>query len=330
MKKYGKILGALMVSASVMFSGCGDNADTSEVQSKTVNDHEEHNNGSTALDLEHDAKTLLFYSASTNTQLAYDVSKASLTDLNNNSDEDLLNYKLTDSQKGKLFVWLDDKGDANVSNDEEKIVMFKENYSFLQNGNATFEDFFYIGHFHEEIENGIEHHHLAAHDNKEFDLSNVPAEDLATNAKHLAMIRLNKYLANTELVENSISAKLSTLSTPTTLCYAKTVTNDLSTRHYVMGVNGQLYVYDNNFAFVDQVTISESCEKNKAGISGVSHHDEYGVVVFEAGSQKLYLVDAHDGGVYHVHTSYEANKVVGSSSVNSMVSIAPLEEHEEH
>jgi len=312
MKKHSSILSALILGTSLIFTACGSD-------SKSDN-----NTQADPLELESDGKTLLFYGASTNEQYAYNVEKATLTDLNNNNDEDLTNFAMGANDNGKFVIWIDNKGDNNASNDEEKVVMFNKDYSYSDDGNATWEDFYYLGHYHAEVENGETHHHLAAHANEEFNVT--------SGAKFAAIGRLNAFLASEASTQSSLT---NTLSGTTTLCGFKTVTNDNGTLHYAMGVNGTLYIYDDTFALEDSVSVTDSCEKNMMGISAVSHHDEDGVVVFEANSQKLYVVDSHDDDVFHVHTTYDVSKVLGSGkSAKMMTSLVPVgyepEEGHEH
>lgn len=318
MKKYSTVLSALLLSASVFMSGCSESSDSNN------------SSESAELELEQSGKVLMFYSTSSNNHIAYEVDDAHTTDLN--TDTEMTNFVMNSSDKGKFFIWVDNKGDDNASNDEEKVVMFNQDYSFAKDGNATYEDFYYLGHFHEEEENGETHNHIAAHTNEEFDLSDVPAADLATHGKHIALNRLNTYLSTQSEISTTLETKLSELTTSTTLCGMKSITNDNGTRYYAMGVNGKLYVYDDAYTFIDGVQITDSCEVNKMGISAVSHHDENGVLVFENNSQKLYLVDSHDGGIYHVHSTVDASKVVGTRSVEMMASLVPMgyEPDEDH
>jgi hypothetical protein len=328
MKKYSTILSALILGASIFFTGCGDSDSASNTNS---------------IDIESDGKTLIFYSASTNDHVAYNVDEAEIENLNSSDDSELANFNMDESDSGKLFIWIDNKGDDNASNDEEKVVMFRQDYSYTQDGNATWEDFYYLGHYHAEEEDGEMHYHLAAHTNDEFDLSNVPEADLATNAKFLALKRLNTYLAEQNTIEINMQNTLNALNTPVTLCGFKSISNDNGTRNYALGANGRLYIFNNElnsstntYGYIDETLVtSNGCEQNKLGISSVSHHDEDGVVVFLESTQKVYLVDSHDGGVYHVHTTYDLSEVIGNGkSAEMMVSLIPVgydadeEEHE--
>ena len=97
-------------------------------------DSESVNGGADPLELESDGKALLFYSASTNNHNAFEVDSQEIMDLNsptNSEGEDISNFNMATNDKGRLFVWVDNKGDANTSNDEGKVVMFKDTYSFF-------------------------------------------------------------------------------------------------------------------------------------------------------------------------------------------------------
>jgi len=329
MQKKSILLSALLLGATITFSGCGDSSS---------DDHgEEHNE----LGIEQDGKTLFFYSSSTNDHFAYGVDEEKLENLNGSDDEDLANFNMSAEDQGKFFIWVDNKGDDNASNDEEKIVMFKKDYTFQTDVNVTHEDFYYLGHYHAQEEDGETHYHLAAHTNEEFDLSNVPEADLPTNPKYKGLMRLNAFIQSQLTIQTNIENSLAILATPATLCGFKSITNDTGTRNYAMGTDGQLYVFnntlsaENTYGYVDQAVVSESCEENKMGISSVSHADENGVLVYEATSQKLYLVDSHDGGIYHVHSTFEASEIIGDASAEMMTSIIPTgyeadENHDDH
>ncbi len=333
MQKKSIIFTLLLLTLGLTFSACSE--DATDPEGTEEGEH-------MVEGLELDGKSLFFYSSATNDHLAYDVDESTLVNLNNNSEDGYFNYNMNPTDNGKFLLWLDNKGDDNLSNDEQKILMLNQAYSYANDGNATYEDFYYLGHFHTELEeDGDTHYHLAAHANEEFDLSNVPAQDLATNPKYQALKRLNVYLAEQNLIKNNIQTTLDNLQTPATLCGFESITNDLGTRNYAMGTDGQLYVFDNSlsgentYGYIDQVTLTASCEVNKVGITAVSEHDENGVVIFQASTQKLYLVDSHEGGIYHAHRTWDASEIIGSASAEMMSAIIPVgyessEEHEDH
>ncbi|MBD3808833.1 MAG: hypothetical protein IE880_09000, partial [Epsilonproteobacteria bacterium] len=109
---------ASIVAAMFVLSGCGSNGDSRGSEPELP-------------ELESEGKTLVFYSASANEQNAYTVDDGSVLNLQGTTDaegEDITNFNMQTDEKGKLFVWIDDKGDDNASNDEGKIVMFNQDY----------------------------------------------------------------------------------------------------------------------------------------------------------------------------------------------------------
>ncbi|MEA1983451.1 MAG: hypothetical protein U9N39_07895 [Campylobacterota bacterium] len=159
-------------------------------------------------------KALFFYGASSNDHYAFDTQTAALTNLNS-GDTGLEEFKIENNESGRLFVWIDNKGDDNTSNDEDKVLMFKDTYSFSDDGNATYNDFYYLGHFHGESE-------LAAHTNEEFDPTRIGA--VADDAKAKALVRLNTYLKEQDTLKNILAAR-SELDA-TSICDFYTVTHN--------------------------------------------------------------------------------------------------------
>lgn len=295
---------AAATAAMFMLSGCGGSGG-GEAQIE-------------APELESEGKTLFFYSASTNEHYAYNVDENSVTDLNGETDahgEDITNFNMSASDEGRLFIWVDDKGDTDASNDEDKVIMFRSDYDFAEDGNATWEDFYYLGHFHSETEDdNTTVYHLAAHTNEEF--------DVAEGAKYDAMLRLNAYLKAETAIESDLSALLP--ASADGLCGFSHFKNEADeTVYFAVGMNGTLYVYDAAFDFKDSVAVADACEPNGLGLSGT----EEGVLLFLSGPQKAYLVDSHEDGVYHVHSSWALSEVIGSGkSAQMMVGLQPLRE----
>lgn len=287
-------------AALFLFTGCGSSSSGTD---------------SASLELESDGKTLFFYSASTNEQYAFDVDTQQVTDLNSATDaegNDIANFNLSGSEQGRLFVWVDDKGDTNASNDEDKILMFHQDYDFATDGNATWEDFYYLGHFHEHEENGVTTNELAAHSNDEFNVT--------SGAKSNAMIRLNTYLQSQETLKTGLASLLP--ADANGICaYLHFENEEGETKSFVMGRNGTLYVYDENNVFQDSVAIASGCTATEIGIS----ETEDGVLVFDALAQKVNSVDSHEDGVYHIHTSWDVSELIGGGhSAQMMVGIEPL------
>ena len=295
---------ALTLGAILVLSGCGSDSDSESGEKDP-------------LELESDGKALVFYSSSTNDHYAFEVDSQEVMNLNsatNSEGEDISNFNMAANENGRLFVWVDNKGDANISNDEGKVVMFKDTYSFSTDGNATWEDFYYLGHFHEEEENGETHHHLAAHSSDEFNVT--------SGAKFAAMKRLNTYMAQQNIVEQNLASAIPAAANG--LCGFHTfVSEDAETFYYAMGKNGTMYIYNENMTTpaLDSVAVTDSCSANEFGMSST----EDGVLFFSSNTQKVYSVDSHEDGVYHVHSSWDLSQLLGSGkSVQMMIGLEPL------
>lgn len=282
---------ALIFGATLVLGGCGSSSDN--------------NTQADPLELESDGKTLVFYSASTNEQYAFDVDTQNTTDLTT-----ITNFNTNASQKGKLFVWIDNKGDTDSSNDESKIIMLKQDYSFATDGNATWEDFYYLGHFHEDNKN----YSLAAHNSNEFNVT--------SGAKYDAIVRLNHYLAQQYSLEQNLSNAIPAAANG--LCGFHTFKGEENeTFYYAVGKNGTVYIYDENITtYLDSVAVVQSCTPNEFGISST----EDGVLFFSADTQKVYAIDSHEDGIYHQHSSWDLSQLIGSGkSAQMMVAIQPLQ-----
>jgi len=284
-------------AALFLFTGCGSSSSGTD---------------SASLELESDGKTLFFYSASTNEQYAFDVDTQQVTDLNDATDAELINFNMDTSQHGRFFVWVDDKGDTNASNDEEKLVMFRNDYDYAIDGNASWEDFYYLGHFHEHEEDGVTSYELAAHSSDEFNVT--------SGAKYDAMVRLNTYLQAQQTLKTDLATLLPAAANG--LCsYLHFENDEGETKSFVMGTNGVMYIYDAGNTLLDSTVVASSCTADEVGISAT----EDGVLVFDAFTQKLYAVDSHEDGIYHVHTSWNVSELIGDGhSAQMMVGIEPL------
>ena len=294
---------ALILGTTLVFSGCGS-SDNNDVQADP-------------LELESDGKTLIFYSASTNEQYAFDVDSEktlNLQDATDSEGEDITNFNMSASQNGKTFLWIDNKGDEDASNDEGKILMFKQSYSYASDGNASWEDFYYLGHFHTHTENNETHYGLAAHSNDEFDVT--------SGGKYDAISRLNQFLAEQNQLENDLSALIP--SEANGLCGIHTfLSEENETFYYAMGKNGTMYIYDGemNTPLLDSVVVTDNCTPNEFGMSST----EDGVLVFSANTQKIYSVDSHEDGVYHIHSSWDLSQLIGEGkNAQMMVGLQPL------
>ncbi|HFU75439.1 MAG TPA: hypothetical protein ENK66_04260 [Arcobacter sp.] len=296
------ITGALLTSV-LLFTGCDNN----------TSDNETHEHGD-------DTRVVVFYNATENYHYGYDVAEEQLINLNETSyshdgeDVNITNFNLTASEIGKPFIWLDNKGDTNESNDEQKLIMTKSTYNYATDGNITWEDFYYLGHFHSEEENGETHYHLAAHSNDEFDTTAVK--------KVAALKRINIYLSAQNQLEQNLTNTIPSGANGLCGFYTKIDHEHEEKTHFAMGNNGTIYIYDENItALQDEVVVHTSCTAGEMGISGV----EEGVWVYLADSQKVHVVDSHDDGVYHVHETHNVSEYVGDGkSIKTMVSIEPV------
>jgi hypothetical protein len=302
MKKNTVKSAALLFGAALVLGGCGSSSD---------NDTQ-----ADPLELESDGKTLLFYSASTNEQYGFDVDSETTLDLNGPTDSegnDITNFNMDASDEGKLFLWIDSKGDTNASNDEGKVLMFNQSYSFADDGNATWEDFYYLGHFHAHTDGDETEYHLAAHSNDEFNVTE--------GGKYNAMIRLNTFLAQQYVLEQNLTNTIP--ASANGLCGFHTFVNEEDeTFYYAVGTNGTVYIYDANFDIEDSVAVTSSCTPNEFGMSST----EDGVLYFSADTQKVYSIDSHEDGVYHTHSSWDLSQLIGSGkSAQMMVGLQPLE-----
>jgi len=303
---------ASILAAIAVLNGCGGSSDSRGSEKKLP-------------ELESEGKTLVFYSASANEQNAYTVKDGSVLNLQgatNVEGEDITNFNMQASEKGKLFLWIDDKGDDNASNDEGKIVMFDQDYSYAQDGNATWEDFYYLGHFHTHNDEGMIEYHLAAHNNKEFDVT--------SGGKFDAMVRLNKYLAEQYDLEQKLSNTIPQEANG--LCGFHTLaTDEGKTFYFAMGTNGKMYIYKEDFSFADETSLTgvDSCTENEFGMSST----EDGVLYFSEATQKLHMIDSHDGGtVWHEHSTFDLEEeILGTGkTAEMMVGIAPAIGEEDH
>ena len=274
-------------------------------------------------ELESAGKTLVFYNATTNEQNAYTVDDGSVLNLQGATDEDdnnITNFNMQSDEQGKFFVWIDNKGDANASNDEGKIIMFNQDYSYTPDNNATWEDFYYLGHFHSHTNDDNETvNALAAHSNDEFDVT--------SGGKYNAMIRLNTYLAEQYALEQNLSTTLANGTENTSseeLCGFHTLVNDDGTFYMVMGTGGTMFIYNQNSSFVDQTSLTgvDVCTANQFGMSST----EDGVLYFSEATQQLHMIDSHDGGtVWHEHSTFEVEDLLGTGkTAEMMVGIAPV------
>ena len=90
-----------------------------------------------------------------------------------------------------------------------------------------------------------------------------------------------------------------------------------------MGKNGTMYIYDENITApaLDSVAVTDSCSVNEFGMSST----EDGILFFSSNTQKVYSVDSHDDGIYHIHSSWDISQLLGSGkSAQMMIALEPV------
>ena len=296
----------LLSSLLLTFSGCGSDSSST----KTV-------------DILPDGKTIVFYDKASSSQYSYNTDTETYEDMNAKADA---NYNMT-GKTGRLFSWADE---TPVGVDQ-KIVMFHDSYDFATDGNATFEDFHYLGHFHQE--DNVKH--FAAHSNLEFD----PAT--SSDQKKGAMVRLNKSLAEREEIKKELT---DVLPAGESLCNFFVFEHEHDHEeggdhneseevvpHIALSQSGKVYVYTENN---EVLTLSQpafalsgvtECKEEESAIIANGDH---GVLMFSADSQKLYDVDEH-GMDFHEHGSWNVGKFLPEGFIPTGVA-AISEEESEH
>jgi major membrane immunogen (membrane-anchored lipoprotein) len=294
---------------ALLLIGCGSSSDNTNTNL----------NISSSLDLPDD-KVLIFFDNDSSKQYMYDTTKDTNTDMNAETNA---TYNMTD-KTGKLIRW-DHETTAGV---DQKIVMLRDDFD-INEGNLTYNDFHYLGHFHEEDNEPV----FAAHSNSEFD----PA--VSSDAKKAALVALNKHLLEQEEIKQEIAQAL-----PSTeeLCnfYAfaheeheeDNGTEEHEEAHIALTKSGKVYIYheeDNvtglqqeGSAFaLDGVT---SCEEEK---SSIIKSDDHGVYIFSAESQTLYLIDSH-GEDFHQHSKWTGSKFLPTNFTPTQ--LAGIGESDDH
>lgn len=287
-----------------------------------------------ALELESAKAALFFYGAATNNHLAFETQTQELINLNDN--DEYAEFNMSNKPAGRLFVWVDDKGDDNASNDEDKVIMFNAEYSYIDDGNATWEDFFYLGHFHEEVHEDEEHEgdeheehseHLAAHTNDEFDVSSETNQTII-DSKTAALARLNNYMQMQEILKADLSSALTNEDATAQVCnfYGVYHEEENATDYFVVGTNGRFYAFHDEgdgLEFKDDTLLSSAgCEEYESGISATAD----GALVYLKKTATLYLVDSHGDARTHVHSSWGISQLLGDGvGVDMMVGIKTIE-----
>ena len=303
MKNYTIKSSAVLLGFALMLSACSSSSTSQVEDTKSVE-----------LELESAKQALFFYGSTTNDHYVFNTETQTLTNLNSGV-AGLENFMMQDTDNGRLFAWVDNQGDTNASNDEDKVIMFESSYSFASDGNATSANFHYLAHYHDED--------LDAHTNEEF---NVTSADKVTTLQ-----RLNQYMSEQETLKATLASQAEILNAGTTICDFYTVRHEEhnETNYFVLGTDGTLYTYEDDgvITFKDSAPISSAgCEIGKSGMSAA----EEGVIIYL--QSKLFLVDSHEEGATHVHSEWDISEVLGDGKgVDMMVGIRDLEhDGEEH
>ena len=308
---------AAVVLSGLMLAGCGGSS-APESDTKNVS--------STQIDLP-DGNVLIFFDNETSAQYLYDTDSETYEDMNIEGE----NYDMTD-KNGKLIVW----NHHTAAGVDPKIVMLDE-YFDINDGNLTYTDFHYLGHFHEENNEKF----FAAHSADEFD----PA--VASDQKLAALDALNAHLLEQEEIKEEISeALLLETEGNETLCnffvfahdhdhdHEEADTNETGEEaapHLALTVSGKVYVFAEanetltqvqNPVVLDGVT---ACQEDQ---SSIIQNGDHGVLIFSAQTQKLYLVDNH-GMDFHQHSSWDIDRFLPNGfTPTQMAGIGEGEEHD--
>lgn len=295
--------------STLLLVGCGSGSSNGEVSLAS------------SLDLT-DGKTMVFFDNATSDQYMYDTTADTNTDMNTDINA---TYNMTD-KTGKLIRW----DHVTTAGTDQKIVMLNDDFD-INEGNLTYTDFQYLGHFHEEDNVNV----FAAHSNDEFD------PEVSSDGKKAALVSLNTHLLEQEEIKQEIAGSLPSSEE---LCnfYAfeheehEEESNETEeAAHIALTKSGNIYVYyekegveglqQSGAAFaLDSVT---SCEEDK---SAIIKNDDYGVLIFSGQTQTLYLVDSH-GADFHQHSKWTGSKFLPTNfTPTQFVAIGESDEDHEH
>lgn len=328
LKVTGMALGALLT-----FAGCGGSSGSTSSNDNSTNSTSAPSGTETGQE-----KVLYFYNHLTDQQYSFDTSTGKATNQNTainndyntaeNNDDTLRSYiDMAGKDDGRLIYWLDDE--------DEKIVMVKASYNYATDGNLTYDDFYYLAHFH-----GTE---IAAHSNEEFSPDSNETETIKAK-KAAALARLNVHLAEQEEIKAEISEALVNLGSGETLCNffvpehhhedEEEGHEEEATTHYALTNTGKVYFFQENNSSLElfqntavHLTGASSCVATESGITSSSEH---GVYIFLKETQTLYLVDEH-GEDYHEHSKWKLTEFMPSSfEATQMVSLNIGDAEDDH
>ena len=298
-----------------------------------------------------DGKTLVFYSQDSTAQYSYNTDTDAAHDLNSDSTS---NFYARDKEMGRLFHWPDEYEPGQV---DEKVILFKADYTYSSDDPVDHEDFLYLGHFHGD--------ELAAHSADEFDPDNPSFSD----GKQAALERLNEYLAHRKELETELTTALQEQAPNDDLCAFlvpehgpqahgdhgheedhahdagehgedghnedgsngeapndENHTGESSVPHYVLARSGQVFVFEDHEGDLEpyqpnpvQLSGLSLCDANNRG--SLTRYGAHGILVFAEQSQRLYLVDEH-GLDYHEHSMWNGPEFLpGGVAMTQMIGV---------
>ncbi len=326
-----KILMASAAAAAIMLAGCGGGGSYDGRDDDHADEH--------SVEL-----TFIMFNNATSEQYSYEAAHEEVEDLNIEGE----NYDMT-GKNGKLVVWTHHMVDSDGNETEEqKVVMLNDvDYNIAIDGNVTYENFHYIGHFHTNEETNESE--FAAHSADEF------SEDNITDAKQDVLNSLSAHLLEREEVREELEEALFNVSATGDLCNFIVVgeheeheeegdeEEEHGVPHIALTTDGYVYVFEENTTtheleqdgihfLLDGVT---SCSEIESDIIQVGDH---GVAIFSAQTQKLYMVDKHEtevtstyGADFHVHSTIEISDIMPAGfTPTSVVAIGEGEHDHDH
>ncbi|MEA2047130.1 MAG: hypothetical protein U9O64_01635 [Campylobacterota bacterium] len=331
-----KILMASAAAAAIIMTGCGGGSSSSD------NTEEEHEDALPA------GLTFLMFDNTTSEQYSVDTEHEEVEDMNIDGE----NYDMT-GKNGKLVVWTQHMEIDGEETEEQKVVMLNDvDYNILNDGNVTYENIHYLGHFHDDG--------FAAHSADEFNPDEEDNETILAQ-KLAALDSLSAHLLEQEVIREELEDALGEIDPAIELCNfiilgeheehddegeEEEEHEEHGIPHIALTTDGYVYVFneheENGENVLEQDGIHflldgvQNCTENESDIVQI---EEEGVAIFSAETQKLYLVDRHAddesseyGTDFHVHSTVEIDEVMPAGfTPTSVVAIGEGEhDHDAH
>jgi len=321
-----KIWIASAAAAAIMMTGCGGGSSSSD---DTQDAHED------ALPA---GLTFMMFDNETSEQYSFDTEHEEVKDMNVDGE----NYDMT-GKNGKLVVW------THQEMEEQKVVMLNDvDYNILNDGNVTYENIHYLGHFHDDG--------FAAHSADEFDPA-VETNATILGQKLAALNSLSEHLLEQEEIREELEEALANVNATGDLCNfivlgeheehddegdEEEEHEEHGTPHIALTTDGYVYIFEEHeedgtheleqdgvHFLLDGVT---NCTETKSDILQI---EENGVAIFSAETQKMYLVDKHEdeesttyGTDFHVHSTVEISEVMPAGFTPTSVAVIGEGEHD--